>query len=238
MTLAHTLGGTPTATSRSRRTSTSRARPSRATAAGRRDAARRRLPDRPRRAHARRERAAQRRDVRLDLDGAAGREAHGRVLRQEHDRQGRVPADRRDREALREHPRQPLARADADEATGCSTTGSSEAAMLGGLVSSGAGRSERPRGSLRQAEHRDGHQRPDLREKFANYWDSRRSSSPRRQMAQFLAPETRDRREHDRRRRDPRPTVVEQESDGGGAWARDQPVGRRSTIHSAKTSTS
>ena len=35
----------------------------------------------------------------------------GGVLRQEHDRQGRVPADRGARDALREHPRRPLARA-------------------------------------------------------------------------------------------------------------------------------
>ena len=80
-------------------------------AAGRRDAARRRVPDHPRRAHARRQRAPQRRHVRLHVDGASGREAHGRVLRQEHDRQGRVPADRGDRGAVRQHPRQPLARA-------------------------------------------------------------------------------------------------------------------------------
>ena len=74
-------------------------------AAGRRDAAGRRVPDHPRRADARRQRAPERRDVRLDLDGAPGREAHGRVLRQEHDRQGRVSADRGDRDALRQHPR-------------------------------------------------------------------------------------------------------------------------------------
>ena len=71
---------------------------------------RRRLPARPRRADARRKRAAERRDVRLDLDGAAGREAHGGVLRQEHDRQGRVPADGRDRDAVREHVESPLER--------------------------------------------------------------------------------------------------------------------------------
>ena len=45
------------------------------------------------------------------VDGAAGREAHGRVLRQEHDRQGRVPADRGARDALRAASSPPLARA-------------------------------------------------------------------------------------------------------------------------------
>ena len=53
---------------------------------------------------------------------------------------------------------------DAAEATGCSTTGSSEAAMLGGLALKRLWqkRQTRPREAGRQAEHRDGHQRPDL----------------------------------------------------------------------------
>ena len=62
------------------------------------------------------------------------RQADGRVLRQEHDRQGRVPADRGARDALREHARRLWHAPDAEQATGCSTTGSSEAAMLGGLA--------------------------------------------------------------------------------------------------------
>ena len=63
-----------------------------------------------------------------------------------------------------EHARQPLARAGREQATGCSTTGSSEAAMLGGLAlkrrwqQAAAGRRE----AGRQAEPRDGHQRPGL----------------------------------------------------------------------------
>ncbi len=122
------------------------------------------VPDRPRRADARRQRAPERGDVRDDVDGAPGRAPDGRVLRQEHDRQGRVPADGRARDALREHPRRPLARARADEATGCSTTGSSEAAMLGGLALKRRWQKRRqaegkPR---RQAEHRHGRQRPGL----------------------------------------------------------------------------
>ena len=60
--------------------------------------------------------------------------AHGRDRRQEHDRQGRVPADRGAREALREHHRAPVARARDGDVTGTSTTGSSEAAMLGGMA--------------------------------------------------------------------------------------------------------
>ena len=53
---------------------------------------------------------------------------------------------------------------DAGEATGCSTTGSSEAAMLGGLALKRRWQQRRAgRGQAdRQAEHRDGHQRPGL----------------------------------------------------------------------------
>ena len=64
---------------------------------------RRRVPARARRADARRQLAAQPRHVRHHVDGAAGAEAHVRDVRQEHDRQGRVPAHRRDRDALRQH---------------------------------------------------------------------------------------------------------------------------------------
>src|SRR5829696_143332 len=40
--------------------------------------------------------------------GAAGREADGRMPRQEHDRQGRVPPDGRAGDALRQHAQPPL----------------------------------------------------------------------------------------------------------------------------------
>ena len=70
-----------------------------------RDATRHRVPGRARRADARRQRAAEPRDVRHHVDGAAGAAAHGRDVRQEHDRQGRVPAHRRPRDAVREHAR-------------------------------------------------------------------------------------------------------------------------------------
>ena len=93
-----------------------------------------RLRDRPRRAAARRQRPAQPGHLRDHLDGARRRAADGRVLGQEHDRQGRVPADRRARAALRQHARRPVARPEEGGATGCSTTGSSEACMLGGLA--------------------------------------------------------------------------------------------------------
>ena len=71
-------------------------------AAGRRAGARRRVPDRARRADARRQRPHEPGDVRVDVDGAAGRPPDRRDARQEHDRQGRVPADRGAREALRD----------------------------------------------------------------------------------------------------------------------------------------
>jgi hypothetical protein len=63
-----------------------------------------------RRADARRQLAPQPRDLRHHLDGAGVREADGRVLRQEHDRQGRVPADRDDRGALHQNGVAPLSR--------------------------------------------------------------------------------------------------------------------------------
>ena len=74
-----------------------------------RDAARYGLPADPRRAPARRQLAPERGDVRHDLDGAAGPGADGRDARQEHDRQGRVPADGRARDALRADARRSLA---------------------------------------------------------------------------------------------------------------------------------
>ena len=101
------------------------------------------------------------------------REAHGRVLRQEHDRQGRVPADRGAGDALRQHPRPAVARARCRTGTGCSTTGSSEAAMLAGLAL------KRRWQQRRQAEGKPT-DKPNLVmginvqvcwEKFADYWD-------------------------------------------------------------------
>ena len=169
----------------------------------------RRVPDRPRRAHARRQRPSERRDVRVDVDGAAGREAHGRVLRQEHDRQGRVPADRGDRVALREHPRQPLERAgrgrgdrlldDGLERGGDARRAGAQAALA--AAARGRGQADR------QAEHRDGHQRPDLlgevRELLGRR-DAPRADGGRPLHALRRGGREALRREHDRRRRDPR----------------------------------
>ncbi len=81
-----------------------------AAVARRGDGRRRRLPVHPRRADARRQQQVEPRDVRHDLDGSAGREADGRDVRQEHDRQGRIPGDRRDRAALRLHGGRPVPR--------------------------------------------------------------------------------------------------------------------------------
>ena len=92
------------------------------------------------------------------------RAADGRDARQEHDRQGRVPADRRAGAALRRDPRRLWHAPDVAEATGCSTTGSSEAAMLGGLALKRRWqqRRRRRRPAGRPAEHGDRHQRPGL----------------------------------------------------------------------------
>src|ERR671911_2865579 len=100
---------------------------------GPRDGSRHRVPVHSRRVDAGRQRAPQPGDVRDDVDGAAGRAAHGRHVRQEHDRQGRVPTHRRARAALRQHAERLWSSPDQDEATGTSTTGSSEAAMLAGM---------------------------------------------------------------------------------------------------------
>ena len=109
----------------------------------------RRVPDHPRRADARRQRAPEPRDVRDDVDGAAGREADGRVLRQEHDRQGRVPADGGARDALRQHAQPALERARRrDRRPAARRPARARRRCSAGSRSSGAGRSAaRPRAS-------------------------------------------------------------------------------------------
>ena len=98
---------------------------------------------------------------------------------------------------------------DADEATGCSTTGSSEAAMLGGLAlkrrwqqrRKAAGRAHRP------AEHRDGDQRPGLLgevRQLLGRRDAPRADGGRPLPSLGGGGGRALRREHDRRRRDPR----------------------------------
>jgi len=65
--------------------------------------------------------------------------ADDRHVRQEHDRQGRVPAHRGTGIALRADAVRLWHAPDRRTATGCSTTGSSEACMLAGLAMNGAG---------------------------------------------------------------------------------------------------
>ena len=180
-----------------------------ARAPGRRDAPGRRVPDHPRRADARRQRAAQRGHVRLDVDGASGREADGRVLRQEHDRQGRVPADGRARVALRRDPEQPLERArresgdrlfdDRVERGGDARRARAQAQV----AETAPGRGQ----AGGQAEPRDGDQRPGLlgeARELLGRRDAARADGGR--PLQPLARGGREalRREHDRRRRHPR----------------------------------
>ena len=98
---------------------------------------------------------------------------------------------------------------DADEATGCSTTGSSEAAMLGGLAL------KRRWQQRRRAEGKPT-DKPNIVmginvqvcwEKFANYWDVEMRLVPMEGDRFHLSAEEAVealRREHDRRRRDPR----------------------------------
>src|SRR5690606_28511288 len=69
------------------------------------------VPAGARRADAGRQRPAEPGHLRHHLDGAGGRPPDGRVPRQEHDRQGRVPAHRRAGAALRGDARRPVERA-------------------------------------------------------------------------------------------------------------------------------
>ena len=98
---------------------------------------------------------------------------------------------------------------DAEQATGCSTTGSSEAAMLGGLALKRRWQQRRARRGQagRQAEPRDGHQRPGLLGEVRELLGRR--DAPRPDGGRPLPPLGRGgggalRREHDRRRRHPR----------------------------------
>ncbi len=163
----------------------------------------------PRRADARRQRAAQPGHVRHDVDGAAGARADGAHARQEHDRQGRVPADRGARDALREHPLRPLARPEGGrrhrllddrlERGGDARRPGAEAPL--------AARARRGGQARRQAEHRHGHQRPGLLGEVRELLGRRDAARPH--GGRPLHAERRGgggalRREHDRRRRHPR----------------------------------
>ena len=195
---------------------------------GRGAVAGRRVPDHPRRADARRERAAQRRDVRDDLDGAAGAAADDRVLRQEHDRQGRVPADRGDRGALREDAQPALARAGGrrgDRLLDHRLERGRDARRAGAeapvdAAAPGRGKAGRP------AEPRDGHQRPGVLGEVRQLLGRR--DAPRADGGRPLphvggGGREALRREHDRRRRDPRLDLRRLLRAGGG----DLPGARR-----------
>ena len=158
-------------------------------------------------------------------DGAAGRDAHDRVLRQEHDRQGRVPADGRDRGAVREHARPALA---------CARCRAGDGVLDDGLERGGDARRPRAETALaeaaegrgqagRQAEPRDGHQRPGLLGEVRQLLGRR--DAARADGGRPLPPVGRGgrqamRREHDRRRRDPRLDVRRLLRAGGRRSAR------------------
>ena len=172
-----------------------------------RRAAAHRAAGRAGRAHPRRQRQAEPGDVRHHVDGAGGRAADGRVLAQEHDRQGRVPADRRARAPLREHPRPPVERAARARRSAAPPPGRARRACSAAWRCCGGGApAAGPPGK-----HRD---RPNLVmgtnvqvcwEKFCRYWDVEPKYVP--MVPGRLPPGRRGgrravRREHDRRRGD------------------------------------
>ncbi len=131
------------------------------------------------------------------------------MLRQEHDRQGRVPGDRGDRDAMCEHPREPLERAqrrrgdrlldDRLERGGDARRARAQAEV--GSCTSGCGQAGR------SAESGHGDQRPGLLGEARELLGRR--DAPRADGGRPLPPLGRRggqalRREHDRRRRDPR----------------------------------
>lgn len=161
------------------------------------------------RAVARWERPAEPRDVRDDVDAGTRGSADGRHGRQEHDRQGRVPADRGDRGALREHPQRPVERAgglDADRLLDHRLERGGDARRHGAQVA--LARPPQGRGqAARSPEPGDGSERPDLLGEVLpllgggaqDRADGGRALSPHRRRGRRPL-----RREHDRRRRDPR----------------------------------
>ena len=121
---------------------------------------------------------------------------------------------------------------DEEEATGTSTTGSSEAAMLGGMALKWRWR-DRMRGGQadRQAQHGDGHQRAGVLGEVLPLLGRR--DAPRADGGQPVQPQRRGsgqalRREHDRRRADPRLHVRRQlRADRGdlhGRWTSSRPT--------------
>ncbi len=174
-----------------------------------RDAARHRVPGRARRADARRQRAAEPGDVRDDVDGAAGPDAHVRDVRQEHDRQGRVPAHRGPRDALRQHARPAVelpGRGGGDRHVDHGFERGRDARGHGAQVALARAHAQ-GRQADGPAQHGDGHQRAGLLGEVLPVLGRR--DAPRADGGQPVPPERRGggqalRREHDRRRPDPR----------------------------------
>ena len=151
--------------------------------------------------------------------------------RQEHDRQGRVPADRGDREraAWRSWPTSGT-RPTPSVATGCSTTGSSEACMLAGMALKRRWAARVGDRRDAPAEPGDGRERPGLLgevlpllgRRAADGADGRRSLPPRRRRGRRAL-----RRGHHRRRGDPRLDLRRQLRAGRRDRRRARRAGRR-----------
>ena len=163
------------------------------------------VPDRPRRGEPRRQRALQPRDVRDHVDGRGGRPHLRGDVRQEHDRQGRVPADRRHRGALRADARRPVARPARGR-----QRGHLHDRQLGGVHARRPG-DEAPlaagapggRAADRPAQHRHGRQRPGRVGEVRQLLGGRaplRAAGRRRLPPHRRPPDGLRRREHDRRR--------------------------------------
>src|ERR1017187_3383933 len=153
-----------------------------------RDTVRRGVPGGVGRADARRQCPTESGHLLPDLGRARGHRPDGAVTQQEHDRQGRVPANRGGRAALRPHAGRPLActrgrrcvhmladlwhAPEAANTVGASAIGSSEACMLAGMAAKWRWRAKR------QAEGKPA-DKPNMVcgpvqvvwHKFARYWD-------------------------------------------------------------------
>ncbi len=141
------------------------------------------------------------------MDGAAGAAPDGRDVRQEHDQQGRVPADGRDGDALHRHDQPPLARArprrgpglldHRQQRGGDARRARDEAPLAGGAARRGQ--------AGRPTEHRDGDQRPGLLGEVRAVLGRGAADRPDGGHPVPHRPGRRGgalRREHDRRRRD------------------------------------
>ena len=102
------------------------------------------LPVHLRRTAAGRQRSPEPGHLLPDLGGGRGPQADGSLHQQEHDRQGRVPPDGRDRAPVRPDAGRPVERPRGQaRPVGCSAIGSSEACMLGGMAAKWRWRAKR-----------------------------------------------------------------------------------------------